>query len=118
MLRGVHHVSLNVNDAGASHRFYADVLGLETLPRPDLGPGFWLGLPDGGQIHLIETRGWTPPEGQHFAFRVEDVDAVRTTLVERGGDVGEPFEVPGGGRQAFLHDPDGNLIELNQPRTA
>ena len=40
---GIHHVSINVNDVADSERFYCDVLGLEKLPRPDLGfAGAWL----------------------------------------------------------------------------
>ena len=117
MLSGVHHVSLNVNDAEASGRFYTETLGLERIERPDFGfPGHWLALPDGGQVHLIEVDGWVAPEGQHVAFRVEDIDGVRGHLIDRGLDVSDAFEVPGAGRQAFLKDPDGNLIELNEPR--
>jgi len=33
----------------------------------------------------------------------------------RGAEVDESFLVPGAGHQAFLKDPDGTLIELNQP---
>ena len=119
MLSGVHHVSLNVSDAEASGRFYVDALGLEPLERPDFGvPGHWLALPDGRQVHLIEVDGWVGPDGQHVAFRVDDIDRAREELVSRGVDVSDPFEVPGAGRQAFLKDPDGNLIELNQPHGA
>ncbi len=115
-LQGVHHVSLNVSDVEEARRFYVDVLGLEEIPRPAFPfPGAW--LRSGGQeIHLIRQEGHRAPEGQHFAFRVDDVDAAAKALAARGVSVGGPMDVPGAGRQAFLRDPSGNLIELNQPK--
>jgi glyoxylase I family protein len=114
-LRGVHHVSLNVRDIAQATAFYTDVLGLELLPRPDLGfPGTWLGTGD-QQIHLIEVDGHQAPEGQHFAFRVEGIERVVQELVERGVKVSRVIPIPGGrGSQAFLRDPSGNLLELNE----
>ena len=112
---GVHHVSLNVDDVEGCLRFYVDVLGLAQLPRPDFGfPGAWL---EAGpqQIHLIHSPDHVAPKGQHFAFRVEDLDAARESLQAAGVEVSEPYEIPDVGRQAFLQDPAGNLIELNQP---
>jgi catechol 2,3-dioxygenase-like lactoylglutathione lyase family enzyme len=117
LLGGVHHVSLNVDDAEVAGRFYEDVLGLTRIERPDFGfPGVWLSA-GAVQVHLIEVIGHAAPEGQHFAFRVDDVDAVQARLVELGVDASTPFSTPGAGRQSFLHDPAGNLIELNQPES-
>jgi len=115
-LQGVHHVSLNVRDVEEALRFYIEALGLEEIPRPAFPfPGAW--LRSGGQeIHLIRQEDHRAPEGQHFAFRVDDVDAAAAALSARGVKVGGPMDVPGAGRQAFLRDPSGNLIELNQPK--
>jgi len=112
---GVHHVSINVDDLDACMRFYVDVLGLEVLPRPEFGiPGAWLAAGP-QQIHLIQMPEHEAPKGQHFAFRVDDLDAVSGELREAGIEVSNPFEIPDVGRQAFMHDPAGNMIELNQP---
>lgn len=112
---GVHHVSLNVHDVALAGRFYTEVLGLETLPRPDFPfPGLWLQA-GAQQIHLIEVKDHRAPEGQHFALRVEDLDGICAELAARGVTVSRPMDVPGAGRQAFLRDPAGNLVELNQP---
>lgn len=114
-LRGVHHVSINVRDVEEAGRFYTEVLGLETLPRPDFGfPGLWL-RSEAQQIHLMQVEKHEAPEGQHFAFRVEDLDQVIEELGTHGVKVSKPFDIPGGGRQAFIRDPSGNLVELNQP---
>lgn len=111
----IHHVSINVADVAASRRFYTEVLGLSSLPRPDLGfPGEWL---DAGeqQIHLIEVADFQPPKGQHFALQVADIDETIAELAARGVEVSAPVEIDGVCRQAFFTDPTGNLIELNQP---
>jgi catechol 2,3-dioxygenase-like lactoylglutathione lyase family enzyme len=115
---GVHHVSINVHDVDRALRFYVDVLGLTEIERPDLGfPGAWLAV-GAQQIHLLEVPGSVPPQGQHFALHVADLDATLAELAEHGLDVSEPREIVGVCRQAFLEDPTGNLVELNEPAAA
>ena len=117
-LAGVHHVSLNVDDAEKTGRFYIEVLGLEVLPRPNFPfKGYWLRT-GAQEIHLIEVKDHRVPGGEHFAFGVEDLDATCRELEAHGVKVSKPMDIPGGGRQAFLRDPAGNLLELNQPRRA
>ena len=123
-LDGVHHVSINVRDVEAAREFYVDVLGLDVLLRPDFPfGGYWLKSGD-TQLHLIEVQDFQPPKGQHFAFRVRDIDGILAELSERnlvGGDdymgiaSGKIIEVPGVCRQAFIFDPTGNMVELNEP---
>jgi len=114
-LQGVHHVSLNVRDVDEAGKFYLEVLGLEKLPRPDFGfDGLWL-RSEGQEIHLMKVENHEPPEGQHFAFKVDSLAAAIEELEGRGVKVSKPFDLPGGARQAFLRDPSGNMIELNQP---
>ncbi len=113
---GLHHVSINVPDVSAAERFYVDVLGLRRRSdRPDFGfGGAWL---DAGeqQVHLIEAPAGDG-RGQHFALTVTDLDAALAELRAAGIEVGDPSPV-GRGRQAFLTDPGGNLVELHQPST-
>ena len=111
---GLHHVSLNVRDVPAALDFYTRVLGLtERGDRPDFSfDGAWLDA-GGQQVHLI--AGQAPPAvGQHFALQVEDLDAAIAELRAKGIDVSDASPV-GTGRQAFLSDPAGNGIELQQP---
>ena len=115
MLGGIHHVSINVDDAATCSRFYAEVVGLRQIDRPDFGfPGAWFEAANGVQVHLIQIEGWVAPKGQHFAFAVDDVEAAVAQLRGRGVQVGDPVPIPGAGRQAFLDDPAGNRLELNQ----
>jgi catechol 2,3-dioxygenase-like lactoylglutathione lyase family enzyme len=111
---GIHHVSINVSDVAAALAFYTEVLGLEQrTDRPEFGiGGHWLNA-GGQQVHLIDMA-MPDQRGQHFALQVADLDAVVAELRARGITVGEPMST-GVGRQCNLHDPCGNLIELNEP---
>ena len=111
---GVHHVSIMTPDVDAAHAFYTQALGLTVRDdRPDFGiGGAWL---DAGeqQVHLVQ--GAVPTEaGQHFALRVDDIDAAVAELRARGLEVADPF-ASGVGRQTTVRDPAGNVVELNQP---
>lgn len=111
---GIHHVAICVRDVEEARAFYVDKLGLTVAARPEaLGPGVWL---DGGgsQVHLMELDD-PPPAIQHFAFEVADLDAAVADLERAGVAVQRGERIPGAGHQAFLHDPSGNFLELNQP---
>ena len=111
---GLHHVSINVDDVPAARDFYIRVLGLtERADRPDFSfDGAWLDAGD-QQVHLIEAD--VPPSmGQHFALAVTDLDAAVAELRTLSVPVTDPVPV-GPGRQAFVTDPAGNTVELQQP---
>jgi catechol 2,3-dioxygenase-like lactoylglutathione lyase family enzyme len=112
--KGVHHVSINVDDVETNRAFYIDKLGFSPIDRPDLRvSGAWLQMGP-QQRHLIElplVEGFGP----HFAISVDDIDEARRTLAERGVEVGDVRPIEGVCLQAFFHDPAGNQIELNQP---
>jgi glyoxylase I family protein len=111
---GIHHVGLVVTDVEAARRFYLDRLGFsEREDRPDFGfDGAWLQVGD-QQVHLIQTND-AAPGGGHFALRVDDLDAVVAELRASGLKVSDPIPA-GPTRQAFIADPSGNVVELNQP---
>ena len=111
---GLHHVSINVDDVPAARDFYVRVLGLTERPdRPAFSfDGAWLDAGD-QQVHLIEAD--VPPAmGQHFALAVTDLDAAVAELRALGVPVTDPEPV-GLGRQAFVTDPAGNRVELQEP---
>jgi glyoxylase I family protein len=109
----IHHVGIAVDDAEAAHTFYRDVLGLFPLERPDgaVAAGSWLQLGD-GQVHLLERNEIIAP---HFAIKVDDLAQTIAAIREHGVAVHEAEHIPGFGYQAFVSDPSGNVIELNQP---
>jgi catechol 2,3-dioxygenase-like lactoylglutathione lyase family enzyme len=55
-----------------------------------------------------------PPNEDHFALAVDDLNAACDALVARGLILElEPRDYPWG-RSAYLRDPDGRLVELAQ----
>jgi catechol 2,3-dioxygenase-like lactoylglutathione lyase family enzyme len=121
--RAVHHVSFAVTDLETARSFYAGVLGLVEIERPDLGRlgGAWYRAGE-TEVHLIVTPEGAdvgaPPEGispiaNHVAFRIDDYKRVRDQLETQGLELRETNASIG---QMWIHDPDGNVIELIAPR--
>lgn len=111
---GIHHVAICVRDADEAVTFYTDVLGLTVLDRPDFGfGGYWLDA-GGQQVHLMQSES-TRSGGDHFAIRVDDLETAVADIRATGYKVNTIDHMVGAGHQAFLHDPSGNFIELNQP---
>ena len=114
------HVRLLVADYVRCFSFYRDVLGLEVTfgdvatGYADLraGDGSTLALFDRSeQESVVELR--PPGDGSLLVFRVDDVDAFARE--HEDFMVGPPQDrAEWGIRVAYLRDPDGNLIEVNQ----
>ncbi|MEO1061065.1 MAG: VOC family protein [Actinomycetota bacterium] len=111
---GLHHVSIDVTDVETAVRFYVDRLGLVELDRPDIGiPGAWLGA-GGQQVHLLGVEDVSPSPSAHLALQVADLDEVADELNAAGVAVRVLPGIEGIARQAFVHDPDHNLVELHE----
>ena len=101
---GYSHVAVMVDDLDAALDFYCDVLGFETLRRPDeFGPGAWLQLGT-AQVH-IGVVGEMPPKGTglpHLALHIPAAvfDATMDALTARGVPFLDGPERPGGLRPA------------------
>lgn len=117
------HATINCRDVRRGVAFYRDMLGLEEVQRPGFDfVGAWLyreGL--GMMLHLIEDPNYTAEcdgpiqtRRRHLAFRVEDFDAAVALLEQHGIEVVHRLLPDYGYRQAFLRDPDGNVIELGE----
>jgi len=112
--RRLQHVALNITNVDEARKFYIDLLELPEVYRPDFGfPGLWLGLGD-QTLHLLQVDD-PPAHGQHFALQVDDIEATLDDLATRGLKPVGRLDIPGAGRQAFIRDPFGNMIELNEP---
>ena len=126
-IRDIDHVVLRVVDLERMIGFYTRVLGCEVAwRRPDLG---LVHLRAGSaMIDLVPVAGklgalgGAPParEGRnmdHVCLRVEpfDVDRVVAHLQAHGapvGDIRPRFGAQGEGVSIYVHDPEGNLVEL------
>jgi catechol 2,3-dioxygenase-like lactoylglutathione lyase family enzyme len=116
----LNHVALHVAQVERSCEFYRTVLLLEQIARPAFDfPGAWFRLGTYQELHLIGER-VTPVvssnRGNHFALRVDDLDAWESHLKRIGADFRPRKQRPDGAWQVFLRDPDGHVIELFTPR--
>jgi catechol 2,3-dioxygenase-like lactoylglutathione lyase family enzyme len=108
------HVSVIITDVERSRRFYRDVLGLKEIAKPRTFDFVVVWFDLGNQhIHLLLKDRPDALSPRHFALRVADVAAARTYLRERGVKTEETTPIPGADR-FFIHDPDGNRIEIIQ----
>lgn len=73
-------------------------------------PVRWIELGE-QQIHLIPVDEPDVISPRHFAIHVDDIQAVRATMTERGVEVRETVPIAGADR-FFIADPDGNYIEM------
>jgi catechol 2,3-dioxygenase-like lactoylglutathione lyase family enzyme len=141
----LHHVNVVSDNIQELHGFYSDVLGLDRMPLPPMidhvghvadegssedeswreNVGFFdAGDGDQLQIHAGRRQAYLGPQlghsinpllTGHFAFRTDDLDAVRKELTEKKipfSDYGE-WAVKDWD-QIFLTDPAGNVIEIHQ----
>jgi glyoxylase I family protein len=129
MALAFHHIALNCEDPLAVERWYSKHFGF-TRRRVYLpGPGQVVVIgTDGLALELFPAQG-DPPTGppekdgpgyrgyRHFAFVVDDLDA---KLQEMGEDAKlmlgplDMGEFISGMRVAWIADPEGNIVELNQ----
>jgi catechol 2,3-dioxygenase-like lactoylglutathione lyase family enzyme len=125
--KGFSHVAVRITDVDRAREFYEKVIGLKKIPRPAIKiPGEWYGIGD-NQLHLIggeRRREGMDPTGPHMAIQVEDLEATKKALTEMGVPFLDAASMMGGlitpevqrlaGRQVWVQDPDGNVIELQQ----
>jgi len=119
------HVATRTRDLEAAVRFYQQ-LGLRETRRSELTKGratLVFMAPEEGNFAIELVYNWGKddayPGGErfgHFAFAVEDIDAVVPAIEAAGGRVTRPpYLLEGSGpRLCFVEDPDGNAIELIQ----
>ena len=118
----LNHVAIHVKDVAASCDFYSKVLRLKPLRRPAFTfPGAWFQLGEIQELHIIGERDdpvFSKNRGNHFALRVDDLDAWEHHLDSVGADRLPRKARPDGACQVFLRDPDGHVIELFTPPPA
>ena len=133
VLKGVHHIALNVKDMAASRQFYGGVLGLHELQGNEVpetlktlvaeGRVANFRLPDGTILDLFSEPDLSPPHSDptrqftranHFAFDIapDQFDQAVAVLKQHPvkidhGPVSRPT-----GRGIYFYDPDGFLLEI------
>jgi catechol-2,3-dioxygenase len=119
-IKGLGEVALRVNDLGRMQDFYENVVGLEIMRCfPDV---VFFRIGDGYRGHTtivalfqrgveVETDRTT---FDHVAFTIDirDYEAEKQRLEDAGVDVETKVFDWTGWRSLFLHDPEGNSVEL------
>jgi catechol 2,3-dioxygenase-like lactoylglutathione lyase family enzyme len=108
----VTEVAVFTDDVPGAVTFYRGLVGSAPISEWPGGAMFVAG----GVTILVHERSATmeggPPNEDHLAVSVPDLDAAYEALRELGSTVLlEPSEYPWG-RSAHLRDPDGRLVEL------
>ena len=127
-LRGIAHVGIRVYDLEVARKFY-ELIGFRFVVGP-VGPEpvAILDHPSGFSINLVinavaksstnmlmdvatKHAGYT-----HMALLVDDLASIRGLLEGAGHAITEgPITFPDGTQAIFTRDPDGNVVEFDQP---
>ena len=127
-IRGLAHVGIRVHDLERSLSFYR-LLGFEKTLGP-IGPEpvAILMHPSGLEINLVLNAplASTPnvlmdvpvkaPGFTHIALECSDAMAAAKAIEAAGFTVRDAVDFPTGAKGVFVRDPDGNVIELHQPK--
>jgi lactoylglutathione lyase len=115
------HTMIRVSDPQATLRFF-ELLGLRQVRRMDNEAGrfslYFLAAPGDEDAQVELTHNWDHEGGYdggrnfgHLAYRVDDIYATCSRLMEAGVTINRP---PRDGRMAFVRTPDAISVELLQ----
>src|SRR5206468_1526869 len=112
-------VQVPVADIDRAKEFYVEKLGFsdDMDATPDERIRFVQLTPPGSRCSIALTRGvhdMPPGSVAGLQLVVEDADAARAALLDRGVSAGEVQDFPWG-RFVFFADPDGNAWSVQQP---
>jgi catechol 2,3-dioxygenase-like lactoylglutathione lyase family enzyme len=115
VLDGIDHIQLAAPPGcePEARRFFAELLGLEELEKPeplrDRG-GVWFRVGE-QQLHVGVEQEFVPARKAHPAFAVRRYDDLLARLRAAGVPVADEGSIPGV-RRCYVADPWGNRIEL------
>ena len=116
LINGIQHVGLEVDDVERTREFYR-LLGLEEIPRPfppGTADGLWWRASNGQMVHMLVRPVPEKIPSVHFAFDVANLEEIVKVLESNGETCRAGLYAKGAGYAAFVTDPSGNVIELNQ----
>lgn len=117
------HVGLAVKDLKTSVTFYRDIIGLSPLDVPDnmLAIRRWFRVAPGQELHLLLGRenpvANNDKNGAHFSLSIptNSADEIEAFLKEKNVVYHRQKRFDGA-YQIYVTDPDGYVIELNEPK--
>ena len=116
-IAGIDHVQVAA-PAGCeaeARAFYAGVLGLEELPKPEAlraRGGCWFRA-GAQELHVGVEEPFAPARKAHPGFVVEDLEGLANRLRDAGTDVAYDDTIPGA-KRFYAADPFGNRLEFRQ----
>lgn len=129
-IKMIHHVNVQISNRERAREWYEKVLGAQFLDRGPALNARQLQLRIGsGEMHFTETPNPTTVRSSHFAVEVDDWDAMlahlkaldiphaRSSAASTSAHIGgtDPYQgrrEDSGEYYTYIHDPDGNMIEL------
>lgn len=127
-ITGVAHIGIRVYDLARSRSFY-ELLGFDFVVGP-IGPepvailrhaagieiNLILNASEGATANVLMDIEAKHPGYTHVALSTSSVDEAKASLERAGIVITEgPITFPGGSRSIFVRDPDGNVVEINEP---
>jgi catechol 2,3-dioxygenase-like lactoylglutathione lyase family enzyme len=120
--KGIHAITLFVEDLAAAKKFYSEVFGLPVVFETEDSAVFRFGATLVNLLMMSQAPGLVDPAkvaakdtGVRFQFtiEVEDVDAMCCELKRRGVELlNGPMDRPWGIRTASFRDPGGHIWEI------
>ena len=124
-MKVLEHVAIVADDPDSLADWYCDNLGFELLSKGTVVLGdteidyHFLGLSGGALLEILNSNGKARTRKEdddagirHIAFLVEDMDASRRDLREKGIEVEPTRELPNGTKLTFFRDPEENILQL------
>ena len=122
----LNHIAIYVVDLKKSSDFYAQIVGLDTIPEPfHDGRHTWFSVGPKSHLHIISgaTKKSEHDKNGHLCFSVLSVDDFITSLKKNN----IPFENWAGEKntftirvdgvkQIYFNDPDGYWVEINDAK--
>jgi catechol 2,3-dioxygenase-like lactoylglutathione lyase family enzyme len=113
-------IAVPVTDVDRAKAFYVEQAGFHADHDHLLGEDvrFVQLTPPGSACSIAFGKGITdvePGRAPRITLVVDDIDAARARLAERGVDISEVQDMPWGAQHAHFNDPDGNPWDLQKP---
>ncbi len=107
------HVCVPEERLEEARAFYANIIGLQPVYRPDVfgAPGYWFDI---GNVQLhVGVEPSLPRSIRHTALQITDIEAAKKHLQKHNVEIVDEPPIPGRTRFSFV-DPFGNRMELLQ----
>lgn len=122
-IQGYNHVGLYVKDLRESAKFYREIIGLKPVDVPDnlVAIRRWFQIGPNQQLHLLLGRNEpvtnNDKNGGHFSLTIpkNSADKIEAFLKEKNLPYVRQKRFDGA-FQIYVTDPDGYVIELNEPK--